>query len=81
MITNDALGERLTAFYSVIDDETGKIVFDNRRLDKVVNDRKSALGKALLQYAQNFVEQDEKNSNVEEEKEPIIDDGTEGDVK
>lgn len=76
LITNDALGERVTAIYSVIDEETGKIIEADKKLEKVVME-KSPVGDKLFKYAQSFVDKDLKDSEPKEEIEPIIVDGTE----
>lgn len=49
---NDAVGMRMSATYSEIDDQTGRIISDNNRFDRVITDasvKKSA--QALLNYA------------------------------
>lgn len=49
---NDAVGMRMSATYSEIDDETGRIISDNNRFDRVITDaavKKNA--QALLEYA------------------------------
>ncbi len=49
---NDAVGMRMSATYSEIDDQTGRIISDNKRFDRVITDasaKKSA--QALLDYA------------------------------
>lgn len=49
---NDAVGMRMSATYSEIDDATGRIISDNKRFDRVITDaavRKNA--QALLDYA------------------------------
>lgn len=49
---NDAVGMRMSATYSEIDDQTGRIISDNKRFDRVITDaaaRKNA--QALLEYA------------------------------
>jgi hypothetical protein len=49
---NDAVGMRMSATYSEIDDETGRIISDNKRFDRVITDaavKKNA--HALLEYA------------------------------
>lgn len=51
-VFNDAVGVRLSATYSEIDDETGRIISDNKRFDRVVTDKESiAHAQALLDYA------------------------------
>ena len=37
-IFNDAVGMRLSATYSEVDEETGRIVSDNNRFDRVITD-------------------------------------------
>ena len=49
---NDAVGMRMSATYSEIDDQTGRIISDNKRFDRVITNaaaRKNA--QALLEYA------------------------------
>jgi hypothetical protein len=49
---NDAVGMRMSATYSEIDDQTGRIISDNKRFDRVITDasvKKNA--QALLDYA------------------------------
>ena len=55
-IFNDAVGMRMSITYSEIDESTGKVISDNKRIDRVVTD-KTAKGKAndLMDYAQEFV--------------------------
>lgn len=50
---NDAVGVRMSVTYSEIDDETGRIITDNNRYDRVVTDSsvKSA-STTLFEYAQ-----------------------------
>jgi hypothetical protein len=50
---NDAVGTRMSVTYSEIDDETGRIISDNKRYDRVVTDNtvKQASG-VLFDYAQ-----------------------------
>ena len=35
---NDAVGMRLSATYSEIDDDTGRVISDNKRFDRVITD-------------------------------------------
>ena len=53
---NDAVGKRISITYSEVDDETGQIISDNKRIDRVVTDQ-TAIGhaNALAEYAQTFV--------------------------
>jgi hypothetical protein len=48
----DAVGMRMSATYSEIDDETGRIISDNKRFDRVITDPEAkANAQALLDYA------------------------------
>ena len=51
-VFNDAVGMRMSATYSEIDEETGRVISDNNRFDRVVTDS-TARGNAtaLLDYA------------------------------
>ena len=55
-VWNDAVGKRMSVTYSEID-ETGKIVSDNRRVDRVVMDQ-AALKEIndVMDFAQTFIE-------------------------
>ena len=49
---NDAVGMRMSATYSEIDDETGRIISDNKRFDRVITDASAkSHAQALLEYA------------------------------
>lgn len=51
-VFQDAVGVRMSATYSEIDDETGRIISDNKRFDRVVTDKDAkAHAQALLDYA------------------------------
>lgn len=57
---NDAVGKRMSVTYSEIDETTGQIIADNKRIDRVVVD------KAILKeiedvtaFAQEFVDEAE----------------------
>lgn len=56
-VFNDAVGKRMSISYSEIDEETGKIISDNKRIDRVVTD---ATAKAVIdrlnEIAQNFID-------------------------
>lgn len=56
-VFNDAVGVRMSVTYSEIDETTGKVISDNKRIDRVVTDAtaKSEVS-ALMEYAQTFVE-------------------------
>ena len=60
---NDAVGVRMSVTYSEIDDETGRIISDNKRYDRVVTDRnvKNASG-VLFDYAQESLPIDQSNT-------------------
>ena len=50
---NDAVGMRLSATYSEIDDETGRILSDNQRFDRVITDNAvKEAAHALMAYAE-----------------------------
>lgn len=51
-VFNDAVGVRLSATYSEIDDQTGRIISDNQRFDRVITDAAAKTNaQALLEYA------------------------------
>ena len=51
-VFNDAIGVRLSATYSEIDDQTGRIISDNKRFDRVITDSSAkSHAQALLGYA------------------------------
>lgn len=54
---NDAIGKRMSITYSEVDDQTGQVISDNKRIDRVVTDQ-TAIGhaNALAEYAQQFVD-------------------------
>ena len=51
-VFNDAVGTRMSATYSEVDEATGRIISDNERFDRVVTDKdaKSAAN-SLIDYA------------------------------
>ena len=54
---NDAVGKRMSVTYSEVNDETGQIISDNKRIDRVVTDKDAiAHANALAEYAQGFIE-------------------------
>lgn len=54
---NDAIGLRMSATYSEIDDATGQILADNKRVDRVVTDADSVQSAGeLFALAQALVE-------------------------
>ena len=53
---NDAVGKRMSVTYSEVDDETGQIISDNKRIDRVVTDKDAIThANALAEYAQVFI--------------------------
>jgi hypothetical protein len=56
-VFNDAVGMRLSATYSEIDDTTGRVISDNNRFDRVVTDSAiKADANAIMDYAAQSVE-------------------------
>lgn len=51
-VFNDAVGMRMSATYSEIDEATGRIISDNQRFDRVVTDADAkAAAQELIDYA------------------------------
>ena len=60
---NDAVGVRMSVTYSEIDDETGRIISDNKRYDRVVTDRNvKDSSSVLFDYAQASLPVDQVNT-------------------
>lgn len=58
-VFNDAVGMRMSATYSEIDEQTGKIISDNQRFDRVITDSGvKADAQALMDCARDSLEQD-----------------------
>lgn len=58
-VFNDAVGMRMSATYSEIDDQTGRIISDNNRFDRVITDadiRSDA--NMLISYAMQSISQE-----------------------
>lgn len=56
-VFSDAVGMRLSMTYSVVDDETGKIVEDNKRANRVIVDSEAkANANKVLEYAQRYID-------------------------
>ena len=56
-IWNDAIGKRISITYSEIDETTGKIIADNKRIDRIITDTSAKkLAEDLQAYAQTFVD-------------------------
>lgn len=54
---NDAVGKRISITYSEVNNETGEVVSDNKRIDRVVTDQTAiAHANAIAEYAQSFVD-------------------------
>ena len=57
-VFSDAVGMRMSATYSEIDDQTGRIISDNNRFDRVVTDSTVVeKAEALIDYAEQSMEQ------------------------
>ena len=55
-VWNDAVGKRISITYSEID-ETGKIVADNKRIDRIITDTSAKqIADDLQAYAQTFID-------------------------
>ena len=51
-VFNDAVGMRMSATYSEIDESTGRVIKDNERFDRVITDKTiKADANALIEYA------------------------------
>jgi hypothetical protein len=51
-VFNDAVGMRMSATYSEIDESTGRVISDNNRFDRVITDNEMKTdAEALLAYA------------------------------
>lgn len=58
-VFQDAVGMRLSATYSEIDDQ-GKIISDNNRFDRVITDKTAkSHANAILNYAQDCIDEGE----------------------
>ena len=57
-VFQDSAGMRLSATYSEIDEETGRIISDNKRVDRILTtkEQKAAANK-MLAIAQDFIDQ------------------------
>ena len=57
-VFNDAVGLRMSATYSEVNDETGRVISDNQRFDRVITDAEArANAQALMNYAMDSLEQ------------------------
>ena len=51
-VFSDAVGMRLSATYSEVDEDTGRVVSDNNRFDRVITEAEAkARAQSLLEYA------------------------------
>lgn len=56
-VFSDAIGIRLSLTYSEIDEATGKVIADNRRMDRVITDQTAKENaNSIISYAQSFVD-------------------------
>ena len=56
-VFNDAVGLRMSATYSEVNDETGRVISDNQRFDRVITDAEArANAQALMNYAMDSLE-------------------------
>lgn len=56
-VFNDAVGLRLSLTYSEIDEESGRVIADNKRLDRVLTDKTArSHANGVLNAAQAFVD-------------------------
>lgn len=56
-VFQDAVGLRMSATYSEIDEATGRIISDNQRFDRVITDGSAAsAAESLLTYAEKGVQ-------------------------
>lgn len=56
-VFGDAVGMRMSITYSEIDETTGKIISDNKRIDRVITDKTAKADIAKVEdYAQEFID-------------------------
>ena len=56
-VFNDAVGKRISISYSEVEEDTGKIISDNKRVDRVVTDATvRGLIDDLNEYAQSYID-------------------------
>lgn len=57
-VFSDAVGMRLSATYSEIDETTGRIISDNQRFDRVITDAEiTGAAQSIISYAQDSIDQ------------------------
>lgn len=53
----DAVGLRMSITYSEIDENTGQVISDNKRIDRVItNTTVKSKANAIIEHAQDFVD-------------------------
>ena len=56
-VFNDAVGMRMSITYSEIDENSGKVTSDNKRIDRVITSSETkSIANELMDYAQEFVD-------------------------
>lgn len=56
-VFNDAVGMRMSITYSEIDENSGKVTSDNKRIDRVITASETkSIANELMDYAQEFVD-------------------------
>ena len=56
-VWSDAVGQRMSITYSEVDEQTGKIISDNKRFDRIITDSAAkSLASDLMTYAQGIVD-------------------------
>lgn len=56
-VFNDAVGLRMSVTYSEVNEESGRIISDNNRIDRVVTSSSARTdANSLMTYAQTFVD-------------------------
>ena len=56
-VFNDAIGKRMSITFSEIDEETGQVISDNKRIDRVVTESSSKKAvDNVMDVAQTFVD-------------------------
>lgn len=50
-VWNDAIGKRLSITYAEVDDTTGRVIADNKRIDRVITDSDAANAADALLHA------------------------------
>ena len=58
-VFNDAVGRRMSLTYSEINENTGQVISDNNRIDRVITETNiKDLIDNLENYAQNFIDEE-----------------------